>query len=135
MAGIKRTEADRWCSLAIRQRDRWTCRYCNTVYQEGAQGLDAAHIYGRAIKSTRWHAPNIIALCRYCHQKTGESPLMFVEWLSQEFSIRARKALRHQALTILKTNPALRAEVSAHYRAEYKRMTKGGTHDLVGWEL
>ena len=50
----------------IRERDRYTCRLCDTQQQDVA--LDVHHVdYNKA-----HHDPlNLVTLCRRCHQRTG----------------------------------------------------------------
>lgn len=41
--------------------------------------------------------------------------------------------LREKRRAILKTNAALRKEIAAHYRQEYRRMENDGNYTLVNY--
>ena len=56
-------------SRAVRDRDGNRCRRCGST-----QGIDAAHIIGRAKPRTRYVLENGIALCRLCHQDLDQHP-------------------------------------------------------------
>lgn len=134
MAGIKRTAADKWFSDCIRLRDNWACRHCSRSYPHGkAQGLDCAHIFGRASKSVRWCADNAISLCMGCHRHFTENPIEFTRWLGDEIGEGQIQLIEEKKWQPLKTNAALRSEIAKHYREEYRRMERDNTRDLVSW--
>jgi len=71
---VKRDKADREFSLAIRQRDNWTCQRCETVYIEGHRGLHSAHMFSRGKRATRWDPENACSLCYGCHRFLDQHP-------------------------------------------------------------
>ena len=131
--GIKRDEADRWFSKCIRLRHDWHCEHCGRQYDESSTGLHCAHIYGRANKSTRWDAGNCVSLDYGCHQRFTANPLDFHNWLHSYLGEGHMELLRERRNQILKTNKALRAEIAAHYRQEFRRMTETGDRNLVSY--
>lgn len=56
-------ENDKIWSLIVRERDNYTCRMCGNN-----ERVEAAHIFGRMWKATRWWTSNGISLCYYCHR-------------------------------------------------------------------
>ena len=124
---IKRDQADIWFSRAVRHRDKHTCQYC------GQEGSDCAHIYGRKTKSTRWSMDNAICLCRYHHRWFGENPLEFHRWLEMHYGVGHMEILRDKWNTTLKTNAALRAEISKHYREEFRKAEQDPQYEIVSY--
>ncbi len=56
--------------------------FCEKCGRSGDQyKLEAAHIFGRRMKSVRWHFPNLLCLCSMCHREGHENPTEFTEWL------------------------------------------------------
>jgi hypothetical protein len=82
MAGIKRTEADKWFSNYIRARDNFTCQRCGKKfpkYVEGGDntalmGLDTAHCFTRGHSMVRFDPNNAISLCYGCHSYADQNP-------------------------------------------------------------
>ena len=68
MSGIKRTAADARFSLAIRERDDWTCQRCGKEFSPPTRGLHCAHYFTRRTQATRLDPDNALALCYGCHQ-------------------------------------------------------------------
>lgn len=82
MVNIKIYPEDKWFSLYIRARDKWTCQKCNRSYrpyEEGGDnthlmGLHNAHCFGRGSHRTRWDERNCMALCYGCHSYIDSHP-------------------------------------------------------------
>ena len=87
-----RTQADRWFSKWIRNRDG-ACRECGTV-----ANLQCAHIISRSYKSIRTSASNAVTLCREHHVYFTHRPLEWEEWVVAEFGRDYYESLRKQAL-------------------------------------
>lgn len=130
---MKRDQADIWFSKCIRARNNWSCECCSKQYDQSSTGLHCAHIYGRANKSTRWDADNACSLCYACHQRFTSHPIDFHEWLRDHMGEGHMDILREKRRAILKTNAALRKEIAAHYRQEYRRMENDGNYTLVNY--
>lgn len=77
----KRTSLKRRCDLLaaaiVKARARGKCERCGK-----AAPLDWAHIFVRAKHSSRWDPDNALALCRPCHDFTGDHPATFMAWLA-----------------------------------------------------
>ena len=133
MAGIKVTESDRWFSKCVRHRDNWTCQHCQVVYPMGSRGLECAHIYGRRHKSVRWDPDNAVSLCTRCHMDFTGEPVSFTQWITNLLGEGHMSLLLEKKNQILKVNKQIRADISKHYREEYRRMEQENTRDLVAW--
>ena len=125
--GVKRDQADIWFSKAVRHRDKHLCQYC------GQEGTDSAHIYGRARKSTRWSMDNALCLCRYHHRYFGENPIAFHDFLLKLWGEGHMEILREKANAIMKTNKELRAEISKHYREEFRAAEADPSYKIVSY--
>jgi hypothetical protein len=125
---IKRCPADIAFSLCVRLRAGNICEHC------GSSGsTECAHIYGRAQKSVRWCAMNAISLCHYCHRQFTANPLDFTSWVESKFGEGYVEILKEKRRQKMKTNKALRSEIAAHYRSEYRRMESTGCRELVSY--
>ena len=124
---IRRDAADSWFSKCVRHRDQHRCQYCFN------EGTDAAHIFGRAKKSTRWSMDNAVTLCRYHHQWFGSNPVAFTDWLTKHWGQGHMDILREKANSLLKTNKALRKEISDHYRAEFRAAEADPDYEIVSY--
>lgn len=119
-------------SNAIRQRDNWTCRRpsCTRSRQAGDQ-IDCAHIQGRRHLATRWDARNAIALCRQCHNYFEDRPLEFTKLLlTIGYTQEDLDQLIRDSHKPTKAPAAIRQAISDHYRLEWRRMEREGSHDL-----
>ena len=85
---MKRDRADREFSLAIRERDEWTCQRCFNQFLPNSRGLHSAHMFSRGKKRTRWDMENACALCYGCHRYLDTHPdlkrIFFRERLGDE---------------------------------------------------
>jgi len=124
---IRRDAADSWFSKCIRHRDQHRCQYC---FKEGT---DAAHIFGRARKSVRWSMDNAVTLCRYHHQWFGSNPVAFTDWLTAHWGEGHMAILREKSNGLLKTNKALRKEISDHYRGELRKAEAEINYEIVSY--
>jgi hypothetical protein len=130
---IKRDQADAWFSKCIRHRAQWKCECCGKQYTKSDTGLHAAHIFGRAGKSTRWDLGNAIALDYACHQRFTANPVDFHTWLYEYLGSGHMELLKERRRLILKTNKELRAEIAKHYREEYQRAEQDPNYIIIGW--
>ena len=63
-----------------------------------------------------------------------ENPITFSTWLRNEYGDgRLQILLEKYNQPKLITNKIIEAEISKHYREEFRRMTSAGTTDLVSW--
>jgi hypothetical protein len=124
--GIKRYEADRWLSECVRHANP-ICQYC-----QRRESVDCAHIYGRRHIAVRWDKENVLALCRHCHKDTAENPMAFADFIDSVFPGR-RQRLAVKMRGFLKNSAFTRAQASAHYRGEYRKMVRDGTREFAPW--
>lgn len=79
--GIKIDSRDNLFSKMIRERDNWTCQFCNTKYEPGSRGLQNSHFWGRGDKIHRFDPKNCDALCAGCHfRHEGNKQGFYRDW-------------------------------------------------------
>ena len=61
-------------SKMIRQKG-----YCEKCSQR--ETLQAAHIFTRKIRATRWSPLNALCFCSKCHFWAHDKPILFTEWV------------------------------------------------------
>ena len=137
---IKVTAADRYFSLAIRNRSGWVCERCLKQYTPPAAGLECAHWHSRGNWSVRFDTSNALSLCTGCHfytamnRETEHRPLM----------LKIMGDMELDRLAFDKNRPAsgIRKrvkEIAAHYKAEVERLKSlrdsgvTGRLEIEGW--
>lgn len=120
MAGIKRTEADKQFSLAVRESFAWDCLQCGINHEHNKGMLDCAHVFSRKHRSTRWTVSNAVALCRSCHQKCADRPLVFAELVKEWLGKAAYDELMLKHNRPKKIPKWQEKEIAAHYREQVK---------------
>ena len=96
-------KADKLWSLAIRQRDK-RCVICGRI-----DTLQAAHIFSRVSRVTRWDLLNGLALCYWHHfHFAHKEPILFAEfvkkYLGKEYAVLRR---RHNESRVFSINDIL----------------------------
>jgi len=124
---IKRDQADVWCSKVVRLRDG-ECIRCGTT-----EGLEAMHVVGRKSKILRYSLDNLASGCHRCHRYFTENPRQFIDHLTMVWGVGHMELLREKARGTLKTTKALRAEISKHYRDEFRKMEADSDYVPVSW--
>ena len=77
----------------VHQR-KW-CEKC-----KGQEGLQDAHIFSRANKSTRWDLENHLLLCDECHKFLHSKPALAKRWFIEKLGIKKYTELRDKATQI-----------------------------------
>ena len=129
--GVKITAADKWFSLFIRFRDRWTCQMCkrhcprrkfNNPDLPTAK-LECSHFFSRRHKATRYDERNAETLCFQCHA--------WVEGHQTEREDRCKQKLgefEFNKLLVLAKTPARylppEKEIAALFRKKVQAMAK-----------
>lgn len=137
---IKRTTADIAFSNAVRESFDFVCCGCGAYGREGRQMMDCAHVFSRKHRSTRWTVANAVCLCRSCHQKMADRPLVFAELVRKWLGADAYDALMLKHNQPKKIPKAQEKEIAAHYRRECKRIEQlrldghRGIIKLEDWE-
>ena len=124
---LRRDAADDWCSKVVRARDG-ACVRCGND-----QHTQACHIYGRRMKVLRWSLDNLVTGCPACHRRWTENPVEFHDFLDGYLGSGHMAILREKSQGHLKTTKALRKEVAAHYRAEFRRMEEDFDYEPVSY--
>ena len=124
---IRRDQADIWFSKVVRARDQW-CMSCGRT-----ESLQAMHIVGRRNKAVRWSLDNAVTGCAGCHRYYTENPLAFHDWLRTLLGDGHLEILREKAREIMKTNQQVRAEISKHYREEFKKIERNEDYAVISY--
>lgn len=118
---MKTTSADRYFSLAVRQRAGWKCERCGKEHAPGP-GLDCAHFFGRGKWATRFDPKNAQALDRGCHQYFTAHPLEFVEWFEKrtgKLGLRSLKRCSQDVVLAKRARKEIR-EIAAFYKVQHE---------------
>ncbi len=124
---VKRDQADVWFSKCIRARDA-ACCYCGKT-----ETLEAAHIYGRRLKSVRWSMDNCLALCHHHHRYFTEQPIEFNNWLVKLYGHGHMDLLQEKARAIFKTTAMIRKEIARHYRVEFQKKESDPDYEIISY--
>lgn len=76
-----KNKCDKLWSLAVRQRDNYTCQKCKAKHEINSRGLHPHHIFSRRSVSTRFDMDNGITLCFGCHRVAHDKPHDFKDWI------------------------------------------------------
>lgn len=103
LAGLKRSKhrtsrmalrkkADDLFRDAVRERDGWACRNC-----ESTRLPQCAHIVSRRYNAIRWNLGNAVCLCKSCHMKFTQDPLGWEDWVNERFGEARLRNLKFMA--------------------------------------
>lgn len=88
---------EKW-ALEVKMRDGYRCRRCGKT-----DDLQAAHLFSRAKRGTRWDVRAGFCLCGGCHLFWAHlSPLEFLDWAKQELGEQTFEELRQLSETTQK---------------------------------
>jgi predicted restriction endonuclease len=118
MAGIKRTAADIAFSDAIRESFDYECVECGINRRTDPGRMDCSHVFSRKHRSTRWTVVNALCLCRSCHQKMTDRPLVHAELVKEWLGQRAYDDLMLKHNQPKKIPKWKEKEIAAHYRKQ-----------------
>lgn len=109
---IKIRTTDRLFSQYIRRRDKWQCQRCFKQYQEGDQGLQCSHFWGRAEEATRFEPLNCDSLCFGCHLYFHAHPGEYRDWKFKQLGKSQYSRLERQAHSYKKRDDkAVKAQI------------------------
>jgi hypothetical protein len=128
---IKIKASDTWFSRCVRMRAGWICESCNTQYEQGSTGLHCSHFFSRSRRSTRWHPVNAAAHCMGCHSNLGGNPIKFQEWIQRYLSEKNYALLYASARKLVKVSKKDEAEIAAHYKRTFEKMSPGDDFDIA----
>lgn len=141
MGLIKITPADRWFSIAVRERADWMCERCGRKHTPPTTALHCAHWHSRGSWSVRFDPSNAAALCYGCHQYTSVNR----ETEHRPLMLRLVGDMELDRLAYDKNRPANGIkrrvkEIGEHYRREVDRLRTmraegvGGRIEIAPWE-
>ena len=130
---LKREACDNWFSLACRLAADWTCRNCGLEFQGRDQAIQLCHIYSRKFNSVRWSTLNQVVMCASCHAYYTDRPVEWRPFLERELGSGHLELLQERQRQIFKVNKQVKADISRHYREEYRRMESTGDRNLVDY--
>jgi hypothetical protein len=140
MGLIKITPADKWFSLAVRERAGWQCQRCGQQYAPPTQALHCCHWHSRGNWSVRFDPSNAIAMDMGCHLYTQRERDEHRKLMVQAFGELEIDRLQYDkgrpANGIKRHLPA----IAAHYRKEVERLQKlrdegvTGRLDIQPWD-
>lgn len=130
---IKRTAEDDLFSKLVRERANHTCehcgKYCGPKHEYGR--LDCSHFFSRRHNATRWEPLNAAAHCFTCHQRLGESPPVFTDWIKRHLG-HLYDILEEKHNQIVKVTKKDRLELRKHLKQEYERMLEARAEGETG---
>jgi hypothetical protein len=85
------------------------------------------------MKVLRWSLDNLITGCSSCHRRWTENPVEFHDFLEMYLGEGHMAILREKSQGHLKTTAKLRKEISAHYRAEFRKMEADSSYEPISW--
>lgn len=117
---IRRDKRDILFSILVRERANWTCQVCGKFFPEGVRrGLECSHHFSRRKRSVRWDPSNASAHCMSCHQKLGENPVEFRDWISEELYRRYRLSGGHLKMNSPLDDLSRRANQVVHLKKHH----------------
>ena len=143
---VKVATLDTIFSLAVREQYDYICAYphcpeCGNHSLRENGGIECSHYHKRRYRSGRWHPDNCLALCHPIHQKIDNSPQHVHADLMKKILGGTRfEILTYRLMGTFRYRPQDRWEMTAHYRAQEKKMTRQrldgqqGTLILTPWD-
>ena len=139
---IKIWPADKAFADVVKISVNYTCQRCNTVYEEGHQGLHLSHYVGRGNWAVRHHPDNGYAQCYGCHAYLGSRPNEFTRWVIKQLGQTRHDMLIEAARDQARGRRARREkkEIARFYRQQLLvmqgRRDKGesGNFMVVGYD-
>ena len=119
---IKRSNADKHFSNAVREASNWVCSCCGKQSPNCEYGMmDNAHCFSRRHRFTRWHPTNTTTLCRACHLRQTDTPDEHVTFwrnlLGEDYNL-----MRELSQTMQKVTKKDELLIVQHYKDEMKRI-------------
>lgn len=132
MSAVKRTPADIAFSDAVRESFDYTCCLCGMDGRERPGMMDCSHVFSRKHRNTRWTVLVALCLCRSCHQKMGDRPLLHAALYRDVWGEEAYEQILRDHNRILKISKVEEKLIAKHYRAEAKRAEKLRNAGYIG---
>lgn len=134
MGKVKIKTSDQVFSRCVRERAEWKCERCGAQHEEGSQGLHCSHFHGRGKWAIRFHPDNAASHCYGCHSYLGGNPSEHLKWRTEHLGEGMVEILQELANDTSLGRMAKRSEkeITAHYRAELKRMKQLRSEGVTG---
>jgi hypothetical protein len=127
---VRITKEDAVFSKLIRLRDGYTCQKCGKYFDQG-HGLQCSHFYSRRHQATRYDPDNACAHCFTCHQRLGENPVEFGNWIRTFLGDARYAELNARHHTIVKRTKRERAALYEHLKSELRRFEKAVSYGIT----
>ena len=127
---MKITQADKYLSKCVRERNNWQCELCGIISEDGRatcgdRSIHQSHYIGRKHKATRYMPENSLCLCARCHAEVEENPHAHNKIYHKVFGEGMAEILnekKHQAYKPIGGWKTFEKEASKHYRQQLKQM-------------
>lgn len=114
--------ADKWFSLFIRKRDKWTCFTCGKVGYEKDGIMQAGHLFTRIAHSTRWSELNTKCQCRGCNYIHEYDPHVYIIAFIKDHSMEEYENLSTKHHTTCKWTTSELVTLAAYYKKKYEKL-------------
>ena len=127
---IKRDKLDRAFSELIRRKSKGVCAVsrlmpdvCRSPHNDWKYGMECSHTgFGRRKRSVRYSFLNCDAVCRGCHRKLGENPIMAYEFKTKQLGkVRFRKLVK-ESNQLCKRTKAEKEELYQDLKRQLKEL-------------
>jgi len=124
MASLKKTQAWKWFSLYIRERDNWTCQTCGKAGK--GRFMNAGHYiqaFGNA--SVVFDEHNVVAQCINCNLWGGGKQAIMRDVIIKRWGEKVEKELWEKAKQTKQYTKKELAEIAKYYREKVKELRSG----------
>ena len=79
----------------------------------------------------RWHPDNAVAHCFSCHQRLGENPVLFHEWIKDKFGQERIDFLRESIQSPMKLTKADKEQIHKNLKSEAAKQKEKRNQDFM----
>ena len=127
---IRRDKLDRAFSELIRRKSQGICAVsrlmpdvCKSPVNSWKYGMECSHTgFGRRNQSTRYSFLNCDAVCRGCHRKLGENPIMAYEFKSKQLGKKKFRKLVQESNKLCKRSKADKEDLYQDLKRQLKEL-------------
>ncbi len=127
---IRRDKLDRAFSELIRRKSQGICAVsrlmpdvCKSPVNSWKYGMECSHTgFGRRKQSVRYSFLNCDAVCRGCHRKLGENPIMAYEFKSKQLGKKKFRKLVKESNKLCKRSKADKEDLYQDLKRQLKEL-------------